>query len=589
MSCMADRPESGGHPVTRMGGIWNSRGVPIFGSVGGERRLLGRVGGWRGSGRTGRGGARRGRLLFHDAHRDDRALIEGEQRQGQRGLAQDIRRGQHSSDDEGNDDEVAALLAQHLRRDDADTPEQGQDHRKLERDAEGKDQRHHQRQIFAHLGQQLDLRATPAAHLLHPQREADQHRKDDEIDQQRSEQEEDRGSDQVREERLALVRVKSRRDELVDLGCHDRKRDEAGAEQRKLQLRNEIFQKCCVNELRVLSARHPDKGPDQHVVDLLGEEEAEDEGDAEAEQRLDQARAQLDQMIKKRRLAGLDVGIGHDALASFKSAGASAALTCGGDGDGASAVIANGSVVPLSTAGASGAAAAGGAIASFGLSTSSILSALDTSFSSEVMMLPLPKPLAASLTSSKLFLRSAISASRIASWNWLWNSAAILRALPIHCPSARSTPGSSFGPMAISATTAMRTNSLQPMSNMKDSAQAGPPLPSPASGSPASPSALVQTALLPTSDRVDVVDDAELCSMDFAGSDLSSAAVSSSRMPFLKALIPWATSPIRSEILPRPNNSRTTAITTIQCQILSEPNLQPSKAAGSPAHFLAGK
>src|SRR5262249_7750178 len=38
----------------------------------------------------------------------------------------------------------------------------------------------------------------------------------------------------------------------------------------------------------------------------------------------------------------------------------------------------------------------------------------------------------------------------------------------------RSTPGSSFGPMAISATTAMRTNSLHPMSNMKISAHAKP-------------------------------------------------------------------------------------------------------------------
>src|SRR5246127_1066709 len=61
--------------------------------------------------------------------------------------------------------------------------------------------------------------------------------------------------------------------------------------------------------------------------------------------------------------------------------------------------------------------------------------------------------------------------------------------------------------------------------------------------------------------------------MDFAGSVLSSA-VSSSFMPFLKALMPWATSPIRSEILPRPNSRRTTAITTIQCQMLSEPILQ---------------
>ena len=95
-----------------------------------------------------------------------------------------------------------------------------------------------------------------------------------------------------------------------------------------------------------------------------------------------------------------------------------------------------------------------------------------TSFCSEVMTLLLAKPVAASLTSSKVFLRSAISASRMASWNWPWNSPAILRALPIHCPTMRSTPGSSFGPMAISATTPMTTSSLHPMSNMKNSAHA---------------------------------------------------------------------------------------------------------------------
>src|ERR1700745_4094957 len=65
--------------------------------------------------------------------------------------------------------------------------------------------------------------------------------------------------------------------------------------------------------------------------------------------------------------------------------------------------------------------------------------------------------------------------------------------------------------------------------------------------------------------------------MLFTGWDLLSAILSSSCMPFLKALIPCATSPIRSEILPRPNSSRTTAITTIQCQMLSEPILQPPK------------
>ena len=43
--------------------------------------------------------------------------------------------------------------------------------------------------------------------------------------------------------------------------------------------------------------------------------------------------------------------------------------------------------------------------------------------------------------SSTCFFRSASSASRIASWNWLWNSDAMRRSLPIHCPTVRSAPG----------------------------------------------------------------------------------------------------------------------------------------------------
>src|SRR3712207_3074706 len=59
------------------------------------------------------------------------------------------------------------------------------------------------------------------------------------------------------------------------------------------------------------------------------------------------------------------------------------------------------------------------------------------------------------------------------------------------------------------------------------------------------------------------------------------AGVSSSDMPFLKALMPFATSPIMSEILPRPNSRTTMRPTTIQCQILVPPMAippAPSKA-----------
>ena len=71
-------------------------------------------------------------------------------------------------------------------------------------------------------------------------------------------------------------------------------------------------------------AGDPDERPHQHVVDLLGEEEAEDERNAKRQQRLDQPRAQLDQVIHQRRFAGLDVFVAHDALASFSTSGAEA-------------------------------------------------------------------------------------------------------------------------------------------------------------------------------------------------------------------------------------------------------------------------
>src|SRR5580658_1903546 len=69
--------------------------------------------------------------------------------------------------------------------------------------------------------------------------------------------------------------------------------------------------------------------------------------------------------------------------------------------------------------------------------------------------------------SSTCFFRSAISASRIASWNWLWKSAAMLRTLRVYWPSVRRTDGNSFGPMTISATTPISRNSVQEISNME--------------------------------------------------------------------------------------------------------------------------
>src|SRR5579883_1413415 len=539
-----------------------------------------------------RGGVRgcglRRRLLLHDADRDDGAFVKRQQGDRERRLAEHVGRGQDCRDDEGDHDEIAALFAQHLRGDNPDPAKQGQDDRQLEGDAEGEDQGHHQRQIFADLGQELDLRGVRAARLLHAEREADQHRQHHEIDQHGAEPEENGGCDQVRQEGIALVPVEAGGNEFIDLHRHQRKRDEAGPEQRKLELGDEIFQQRGVDELRIFRPRHPDERPDQHIVDLLGNQETEDEGHAEGEQRLDQPRAQLDQVVEQRGLRGFDIGVGHDALASLRLSGAGSSATAAGwcslmtaSGSAAAWVSDSTKVCGVGASGSvgvTGGSTEGVAGGSAGLSTGSMRRDSLTSFCSDEIKLPPENPLAALRTSSKLSFRSAISASRMASWNWLWNSAAILRALPIHCPSVRRSSGSSFGPMAISATIAMRTNSLHPMSNIHTSACAKPSRARPAPTgdgtglwSPGGP----QTALLPTSDRA-----AGACgavwSMLFIGSGFS-ATLSSSCMPFLKALMPWATSPIRSEILPRPNSSRTTAITTIQCQMLSEPILQPPK------------
>src|SRR4051794_34717601 len=109
-----------------------------------------------GGGRRAGGGLGGGGLLFHDPHGGNRPFVEQEQRNRQRGLAQHVRRRQDGGDNKGNHDEIAPLFAQHFGGDDADPAQQRQDDGKLEGDAEGKDQRHHQRQIFADLGQQLD-------------------------------------------------------------------------------------------------------------------------------------------------------------------------------------------------------------------------------------------------------------------------------------------------------------------------------------------------------------------------------------------------------------------------------------------------
>ena len=145
------------------------------------------------------------------------------------------------------------------------------------------------------------------AQLLHAERKARDQRPDHEIDHRRAEQEEYRRREQVRQKRLALVAVEAGRHEHVDLRGDHRERDEDAAEHRELELHDEIFKQPGVDEFRIGSARDPDVRPGQHVVDLLGEEEADDHGDEKGRERLDQPRAQLDQVIHQRRLGRLNL------------------------------------------------------------------------------------------------------------------------------------------------------------------------------------------------------------------------------------------------------------------------------------------
>src|SRR5581483_2874171 len=159
-----------------------------------------------------------------------------------------------------------------------------------------------------------------------------------------------------------------------------------------------IFQKGGVDEFRIFGTRNPHERPDQPVINRLGKEEADDESNAKSEQRLDQARAQLDQMIHQRRSAGLDVIlIAHDALTSRP---ASCGTAGSGSGAGVPDIAACSGVASAVTGVVVSAGASDGdaSVAGAGFSVSGIVSAEFTSLWSEVMRSPLANPVAASRT-----------------------------------------------------------------------------------------------------------------------------------------------------------------------------------------------
>src|SRR5580692_6813441 len=381
---------------------------------------------------------------------------------------------------------VAALGLELIGGDDADAAEQRQDHRQLERDAESQHQLHHQGQIVLDLRQKLDGGLPRSARLLHAEREPRQHRPDHEIDDHRAEHEEHRGGDQIRQERLLLVAVEAGRDEHVDLGGDHRKGDEGAAKGGDLELHDEVFEEARVDELRILRTCDPDVRPGQNVVDVLGEKVAKDHRHDESKDRLDQPRAQLDEVIHQRRLGGFDLLLFVVVAHAGRSVLSGCAVSAAGSVLAACAPAGSRSLCSTAATGAaiSGAGAAsltakppssGGSAAGSGLASSERSISLLVASRSLRTSLSGSKFLTSCARSSTCFLRSPISASRIASWNWFWKSAAMLRTLRVYWPSVRNTPGSSFGPITISATTPISRNSLQLMSNMKTLRTPRPP------------------------------------------------------------------------------------------------------------------
>ncbi len=235
----------------------------------------------------------------------------------ERELADHVGRGQHRGGDEDQHDRVAPPLLQELRIDQADLAQQGQDHRQLERDAEGEDQRHDEREILVHLRQKLDRGLAGLADLLQADRELDQQRHRQEIDDEGAEQEEDRRGDEVGQEGPALVAVEARRHEGVELGRDHREGQEAGAEHAQLDVGEDLLEEVGRDQPRLVGPDHAHVGIDQHVVDVLREEEADKEHHPESEHRLDQPRTQLDQVLDQGCARGLDlgfIGLGHHAL-----------------------------------------------------------------------------------------------------------------------------------------------------------------------------------------------------------------------------------------------------------------------------------
>ena len=156
------------------------------------------------------------------------------------------------------------------------------------------------------------------AGLLHRQEEAHGERHRHEIDERGADHEQDRGGDEERQKGLALALIEPGRHEHVDLRGDHREGDEDRAEQSELHLGEKEFLRRGVDQFdRRVGAGGEPVGKQQEIVDRLGEPQADEKGDEDREQRPDQPAAELDQMLDQRRLARLDVLMGHGLGSAF--------------------------------------------------------------------------------------------------------------------------------------------------------------------------------------------------------------------------------------------------------------------------------
>ena len=247
------------------------------------------------------------------AHRDDRDLVEQDDRHRQADLAERVRRRQDGGREEGHDDGIFTFVGEPVRRHHAGAGEQGENQRQFEADAEGEDQLHDQGEIFVDLGLELDRQDAVAAHGLEAQEKLPGDGHEHVVDQRATEEKQDRREDEKRQERLFFVLIEAGCDEFPHLVGHEGEREEQRREEGHLDLGEE--------HLGHVREDHPStfplgkrigQGGGEEIEDIAGEIEADEEHDQQRRHGADQARAQLDEMFEQRRLAVVDLGIaGH--------------------------------------------------------------------------------------------------------------------------------------------------------------------------------------------------------------------------------------------------------------------------------------